>query len=41
MYSQIVANSKENKELKGFDPYDILGIPKDTEDQDVIRKAFR
>jgi len=41
MYSQIVANSKENKELKGFDPYDILGIPKDTEDQNVIRKAFR
>ena len=36
MYSRIVVNSKENKELRGFDPYDILGIPKDTKDQDVM-----
>jgi len=41
LYSRIVASNEESKELKSFDPYDILEIPKDTEDQDVIKQAFR
>lgn len=41
LYSQIASKSDSEKQLKGFDPYEILEIPKDTEDQEVIKKAFR
>ena len=40
MYSQIADNSKNIKELKGFNPYDILAIPKDTECQDFMFKII-
>ncbi len=40
LYSRIVVNSKKNKELKGFDLYDIFDIPKDTECQDFMFKII-
>jgi len=44
VYSQVVGNSAKEKELKGFDPYDILEVPKDinvTSDQELIKKQFK
>jgi hypothetical protein len=41
LYTQVVEKSDANKDIQGFDPYEILELERGTTDPDLIKRNFR